>query len=186
VRRRRRRQERGGFHGAVIILAILLLVTVVAGIPYAIASRDARRPQLEEAPTRLNLAGGTTLTGLQEVRVYEVIDGDTIDVELDGTVFRVRYYGVDTPERGDRCFREAADRNESLVGERVLLHKAERDSDRFGRLLRYVFRPDGVSVDATLVAEGFARAWSEDGIYRDQIMPLEDQARQASRGCLWR
>ncbi len=53
-------------------------------------------------------------------------------------------------------------------------------------LLRYVFLEDGTSLDATLVAEGFATAQRTDGYYKDQLIALEDEARAAGRGCLWK
>lgn len=182
----RRRWRRGRTPGWAFILVLIAVVSVVAGIPYALAGKDARRPDQEALPVTLTLPSNTTLTDLAQARVEQVIDGDTIDVTLDGKPRRVRYYGVDTPERGDRCYREAVDRNESLTGGRVLLLPDARDTDRFDRLLRYVFLPDGTSVDATLVAEGFGRAWTEDGRYREQIISLEDEAQHADRGCLWR
>jgi len=122
---------------------------------------------------------------LERAQVVDVIDGDTIDVVLDGATERVRYYGIDTPERGDRCFAEATDRNEALAGETVLLLPDARGRDSFGRLLRYVFTEDGDSIDARLIAEGLAHAWTEDGAYRDALVALEDEARAADAGCLW-
>jgi micrococcal nuclease len=161
-------------------------VSVVAGVPYCIAAEDARRPPAESLPTTLSLPPGVALSDLQEARVEGIVDGDTIDVTIEGRLVRVRYYGVDTPERGDRCYREALDRNESLLGSRVLLLPDARDEDPFDRLLRYVYLPDGVSVDATLVAEGFGFAWRADGQYRDELIVLEQQAQASGRGCLWK
>jgi len=92
----------------------------------------------------------------------------------------------DTPEAGERCFREASDRNAMLVGRKVYLLGDARDHDDFGRLLRYVFLANGQSVDATLVAEGFGHAWTRDGRYKNQIIPLEAEAQSAHRGCLWK
>jgi micrococcal nuclease len=132
------------------------------------------------------LPAGFTLESLQSVEVDEVIDGDTIDVRIGGIKTRIRYFGVDTPERGDSCYREATDRNETLLGDTVLLLPDARTEDDFGRLLRYVFLPDGTSVDATLVAEGFGAAWTRDGRYRDEIVALEREARDGGRGCLWK
>jgi micrococcal nuclease len=169
-----------------VVLGIILFVTIVSGIPYLIASGDARRPVQVEVRTPLTLPPNTALADLQEARVIAIVDGDTIDVNLDGKPVRVRYFGINTPERGDRCYREAADRNETLVGSRVLLLPDARDRDAGGRLLRYIFLADGTSVDATLVAEGFAHAWRGDGRYRDEIFAVEDQARDAGRGCLWK
>ena len=168
------------------MLALLAIVSGAAGIPYLIASEDAQRPPLEERLTRLTLPAGYALESLQAAEVEEVIDGDTIDVRIDGIETRIRYFGVDTPERGRACYREAIDRNETLLGDTVLLLADARTEDDFGRLLRYVFLPDGTSVDATLVAEGFGLAWTRDGRYRDEIAVLEREAEASGRGCLWK
>ena len=151
-------------------------VSLVAGVPYLFIGDSGTRPDIEERPTTLALPAGVSLSDLQEARVDKVLDGDTMDVTINGRGDRVRFYGVDTPEAGDRCYREATDRTRSIVGSRVLLLPDARDEDGNDRLLRYVFLPDGTSVDATLVAEGFAEAWRQDGRYRDQIVALEQQA----------
>lgn len=122
---------------------------------------------------------------LIEAEVLDVIDGDTIDVRVGGQEERVRYYGVDTPERGDRCHDEAAARNEELAGARVLLLPDARERDRYDRLLRYVFTEEGESIDARLIAEGLGYAWREDGAYRDTLVALEGEARAREVGCLW-
>ena len=176
---------RGAKRGGIVVVALLIIVSAVAGLPYLVASDDALRPPLEAHLTSLTLPDGFTLESLQTAEVEEVIDGDTIDVRIDGIERRVRYFGVDTPERGRACFREATDRNESLLGDTVLLLPDARTEDEFGRLLRYVFLPDGTSVDATLVAEGFGEAWTRDGRYRDEIVALQKEAEAAGRGCLW-
>ena len=122
---------------------------------------------------------------MQAALVTEVIDGDTIEARLEGEQETVRYYGIDTPERHERCYEEAKKRNEELAGRHVLLMADARDRDDGGRLLRYVFALDGRSIDGSLVAEGFARAWTRDGAYRDAIVALEEEARREGRGCLW-
>jgi micrococcal nuclease len=185
-RRRTPRLSARSRRGWLVVLTLLAIVTGAAGLPYLIAGEDAQRPPLNAQPTQLRLPPGMTLATLQQAEVEEIIDGDTIDVRIEGREVRVRYFGVDTPERGDRCFREATDRNEQLLGKTVLLLPDARTEDNFGRLLRYVFLEDGTSVDATLVAEGFGRAWTRDGRYRDEIVELEDEAKAAGRGCLWK
>ena len=117
--------------------------------------------------------------------VMEVVDGDTIEVQLEGKRETVRYYGIDTPERQEPCYEEAKKRNEELAGRHVLLVADARDRDSGGRLLRYIFTLDGYSIDAALVAEGFAHAWTYDGSYRDALMALEEEAQRENRGCLW-
>lgn len=122
---------------------------------------------------------------LEEAEVLDVIDGDTIDVRVGGQRERLRYFGVDTPERGDRCYSEATERNEALVGDTVLLLSDVRDRDPNDRLLRYVFTEAGASVEARLIAEGLGVAWTADGAYRDGLVGLESEARAAEAGCLW-
>jgi micrococcal nuclease len=122
---------------------------------------------------------------LQQARVVRVIDGDTIDVLIDGEPQQIRYYGIDAPEEGEKCYQEATERNRELVGTTVRLEPDARDKDEYGRLLRYVFTNEGVSVDATLVSEGLARAWRKDGRYATRLTILETDAQQDGTGCLW-
>lgn len=170
----------------VYLLSILAGVVLVSGIPYFLAGKDARRPEIVAVPITLPLPPGITLDQLEAAKVDGVVDGDTLNVIINGRRDVVRYFGVDTPERGNRCYREATDRNDALVGKSVLLVPDARDRDDFGRLLRYVLLLDGQMVDATLVAEGFGLAWRRDGQYRDRIVTLEAEAQAERRGCLWR
>lgn len=174
------------FAGSLTVGLLILIVLGVTALPYIIASDEARRPYSEPHIVVLDLPSGTSIESLQRVRVHHVLDGDTIDVMFDdGRVNRVRYFGVDTPERGTKCYREAIDRNDSLLNEYVYLLEDERLIDQYDRLLRYIFLEDGTSIDATLVAEGWGEAWDRDGRYRDEIVALEQEAREAERGCIW-
>jgi micrococcal nuclease len=127
-----------------------------------------------------------SVASLQQATVVDVIDGDTIEVMLNGETQRVRYYGIDTPESGKKCFEEAKARNSELLGATVRLEPDARDQDQYGRLLRYVFNEDGLSVEAVLISEGLAEAWREDGTYRVRFLALENEAREAKVGCLWK
>ena len=122
---------------------------------------------------------------LEQATVENVIDGDTIDVLIDGELQRVRYYGIDAPEEGDNCYEEATERNRELVGTTVRLEPDARNEDKYGRLLRYVFTNDGTSVDAALVSEGLAKAWRDDGRYLARLTTLEIYAHEHGIGCLW-
>ncbi|MFN8638818.1 MAG: thermonuclease family protein [Dehalococcoidia bacterium] len=120
-----------------------------------------------------------------KVRVERVIDGDTIDVDAAQTHLRIRFYGVDTPERDERCYAEATARTTALVGSTVVLVPDARLQDPNGRELRYVFTSEGRSVDATLVAEGLARAWRGDGTLAGRLTAIEERAKRDHVGCLW-
>ncbi len=126
-----------------------------------------------------------TAPGGETGRVVQVIDGDTIDVDLNGQVFRVRYVGVNTPERDETCYRPAVDANRLLVeGKTVRLVRDVSDTDRFGRLLRYVYVGD-LLVNRALVEQGYAEVvlYEPDRAQYDLFRRLEQEARAAGRGC---
>jgi micrococcal nuclease len=130
------------------------------------------------------------------VPVSRVIDGDTIVVSLGGRDETVRLLGMDTPETVDprkpvQCFGpEASLETKSLLdGREVTLQSdpTQSDRDKYGRLLRYVFRDDGLFVDEFLVQQGFAREYTYFGVvYKYQTAFRLDQnvARLAGLG-LW-
>lgn len=171
---------------AILTLAVGITLGVIAGnrddSDGGSAGEEEPTPTLAVALPDLDVDPAR----LQRAEVDRIIDGDTIDVRLDGGGDeRIRYFGVDTPERGDRCFDEAASRNGALAGDVVLLLPDVRERDSFDRLLRYVFSEEGESIGARLIAEGLGEAWRADGAYRDELVALEGEARDASAGCLW-
>jgi micrococcal nuclease len=90
--------------------------------------------------------------------VLRVIDGDTIVVRLDdGSVERVRYLGIDTPEFGEPYSRIATNANKDFVlNKYITMHKDTKNKDKYNRLLRYVF-VDDVFVNFELVERGLAK-----------------------------
>jgi endonuclease YncB( thermonuclease family) len=123
----------------------------------------------------------------ESATLIQVIDGDTIDVQLaSGEVARVRYIGIDTPETGESCYREATLTNAALLRDGPLtLVKDTSETDRYGRLLRYVYAGE-TFVNAELVARGFAVAveYPPDLENADLFAALEQDAASAGLGCL--
>lgn len=119
--------------------------------------------------------------------VTDVIDGDTIEVRFNGRSYRLRYIGVDTPERDEPFYEEATAANRELVaGRDVILVKDVSETDRYGRLLRYVHLPDGTFVNAELVERGYARlvTFPPDVAQQSLFAQLQREARESGRG-LW-
>ncbi len=52
-------------------------------------------------------------------------------------------------------------------------------------MLAYVYTVDGVSIDATLIREALATAWTRDGQHRDPLVGLESEAQRRGAGCFW-
>ena len=125
------------------------------------------------------------LEPFKEAKVVRIVDGDTIDVLIDGTKHRVRLFGVDTPERGEPCYNEATERTRQLSGEVVRIESGPRTEDRYGRLLFYLYTQSGESIDTQLIQEGLATAWTRDGQHRDLLVNAETEARRKNAGCLW-
>ena len=117
----------------------------------------------------------------ENIPVTRVIDGDTF---VSGP-FRVRLFGIDAPEVGERCASEATARLRRLAGNNVRVELGPRTEDAFGRLLYYLYTDGGDSIDETLVAEGLAVAWTRDGQHRDWLVGVEQEARRDNVGCLW-
>lgn len=122
--------------------------------------------------------------------VTRVIDGDTI--ELEGGL-KLRYIGIDTPETVhpskpvEYFGQEASNKNKELVLNKVVrLEKDVSNTDRYGRLLRYVYTEDGLFVNDYLVREGYAKVYTypPDVKYAEQFVEAQEEARQHKRG-LW-
>jgi len=127
-----------------------------------------------------------------QATVVRVIDGDTIEVDIDGTSYKVRYIGIDTPElddeRAEYCAlaQEATRYNRQLVeGKSVWLEKDVSETDKYGRLLRYVY-VDNIFVNAKLVKQGLAcvEAYEPNTKYWGYLEELETEAIQTGRG-IW-
>jgi len=127
----------------------------------------------------------------QIAQVLRVVDGDTLRVALDGAEYSVRYIGMDTPENTktrEYYGQEASERNAELVrGGTALLYRDVSETDRYGRLLRYVVLPDGTFVNLALVREGYANAatYPPDVSCAADFQAAEQEARENGRG-LWR
>jgi endonuclease YncB( thermonuclease family) len=126
---------------------------------------------------------------VRAAHVARVVDGDTLALAGEA---RVRLLQIDAPELGSgECYsRRAAGVLRSLVpaGTRVRLHADRRLDrvDRYGRLLRYVFRHE-LNVNIALVRRGAATVWFYGGVrgrYARRLLAAARRARAQKRG-LW-
>ena len=132
------------------------------------------------------------LGGSVTARVERALDGDTIEVEVDGVAEDVRYIGVDTPESVKpgapvECYGlRASHFNERLVGGRSvrLVFDAER-RDSYERLLAYVYLGHRF-VNAELVRRGYATTLTiaPNDTHATLFERLAREAGRAGRG-LW-
>lgn len=122
--------------------------------------------------------------------VVRVIDGDTIDIENET---RIRLLGIDSPERKTCFYQESKDALKALIeGKDIRIEKDISGSDKYDRLLRYVYVPadnpedDDVFVNEYLIRQGFAMTFAvaPDNRYRDLLARAQEEAQKNNRG-LW-
>lgn len=134
---------------------------------------------------------------LVEAKVKRVVDGDTIELE-DGK--KVRLIGINTPEsttKHEPYGKEASNYTKSeLEGKTVYLEKDVSETDRYGRLLRYVWIniPKDKSeteirtnmFNALLALNGFAQqsTYPPDVKYQNYFGKYAAEARKNNKG-LW-
>jgi micrococcal nuclease len=109
--------------------------------------------------------------------VTHVVDGDTVVVN-DGT--RIRYIGINSPEKGQKYYSQAKELNRQLVvGKTIYLEYDESQFDSFGRTLAYVFTKEGF-VNELIVKNGLAMEFyrSPNGKYRKILKRAEQEAKQ--------
>jgi micrococcal nuclease len=134
--------------------------------------------------------------GEQLAIVEAVVDGDTVDVRLaDGRAERIRLLGIDAPEIVDpsklvQCFStEASARaHELLDGKQVSVFAdpTQDTKDQYGRLLAYIWLPDGAQYNYKMVVEGFALEYTDKTPYYFQAdFKAGQQAAQAKQLGLW-
>ncbi|MDD2822811.1 MAG: thermonuclease family protein [Candidatus Daviesbacteria bacterium] len=132
----------------------------------------------------------------QSAKITRVVDGDTIDVSINGKAETIRFIGINTPETVDprkpvECFGEKASAvaKENLTGETVLLESdpIQGERDKYNRLLRYVWTDDGtVDFGKVMIATGFAYEYTYNTPYKYQAAykQAQKEAEQGKKG-LW-
>ena len=126
-------------------------------------------------------------------QVTRIIDGDTVEIRYDGKLTSVALIGVDTPETVhpqkpvEPYGKEAtAFIKNLLIGESVYLRFDGNKTDKYGRLLAYLYRaPDGLFVNLEIVRQGYGKVYTVFPFkHKALFQHYGGQAQQARRG-LW-
>ena len=174
-------------------------------VPVEISSQTPTSPTTLESPLPTStieaipiftaapaLSSGHTCISPQQPQtgiVVDVVDGDTIKVRIDGQNYTIRYIGIDTPEstiEKEYFGKEASQKNFELVnGREVVMYRDKSETDRYDRLLRYVFVGD-TFINFELVNQGFANAkeYKPDTACSDYFSQGETNAMSLGLG-LW-
>ena len=176
----------------------LLIVTVIFVYGVYLMKREKFISQIPIVASSITISSSpeTVASDSAEIAVVQrVVDGDTIELS-DGR--KVRYIGVDTPElhhptKSVQCFgKEAMEKNKELVeGKTIKMMKDVSETDRYKRLLRYIWVPSTSSgqdlfVNEYLAREGFAHqsTFPPDVKYVELFRKAAEEARVSNKG-LW-
>lgn len=166
----------------VSLLSSLLIIIIVTFFPQtrSFFEKQSTPPNTSQlvtkTPSQTVLSTHET-PGKTEGVVTKVVDGDTIQITDRSGKHTVRLIGINTPETVDprktlECFgKEASAKAKTLLtGQQVLLESdpTQDDKDKYGRLLRYVFLPDGTNVNLAMIKEGYAYEYTYDVPYTYQ------------------
>ncbi len=146
--------------------------------------------------------------GTTPCKVVRVVDGDTFHCTLSsGEEVKVRLVGIDTPESTDnpKARRDAERSGQSLehitrmgklsaeftkrmlpTGETVYLEFDVQKTDKYGRLLAYVWLSDGRMLNEVIVREGYAMVYTipPNVKYQERLLQAQRYARENKKG-LW-
>lgn len=136
-----------------------------------------------------------------QAKVKRIVDGDTIIVTIDDVEYKVRFIGINSPEyttKIEEYGKEATNyTTEMLTNKTIYLEKDVSETDKYGRLLRYVWLelPTEFSekeikekmFNALLVEKGYAQAatYPPDVKYSNYFIKFEQSARSKNVG-LWK
>ena len=132
----------------------------------------------------------TSQPGLYAVSRF--VDGDTIVVDMNGKDETLRFIGVDTPETHKpntpvQCYGPAAAAfTKNFIGSnkvRLALDPESTNRDRYNRLLRYVYLPDGTLVNLKLIQEGYGFYYPYFPFTKSaEFSKAQDAAKAANKG----
>lgn len=127
--------------------------------------------------------------------VTEVVDGDTVKVNINGTIETLRLIGLDTPETVDprkevQCFgKEASNKGKELLnGKKVRLEKdsTQGDKDKYGRTLAYIYTEGGIFYNKYMIEQGYAHEYTYNTAYKHQAEFKQAQKNaEANKVGLW-
>ncbi len=173
-------------------IIVLVLVIIIAGLFIPDESTDTSKieTELNEPVTSTYNEEEIIETKTPEeinnlYKVTRVIDGDTIELS---TGERVRLICIDTPEKSEEGYSEATDYLESLIlNKNIELIKDISETDRYDRLLRYIYLEDGTFVNERIVYYGYGKAYpyNPDTSLCPEIQEAEQYAKDNKLG-IWK
>lgn len=176
--------------GGIFILFVLVIISISSSEPKvseeninAVAINTAATESVitetktPEVKTPQKVSTSTVQDGYKYYSVTSVVDGDTLKVNIDGTVTTLRLIGLDTPETVDlrkevQCFgKEASNKaKELLTGKKVRIESdiTQGTFDKYNRTLAYIYTESGLFYNKYMIEQGYAHEYTYNTPYKYQ------------------
>ena len=167
---------------SIATLIVVLLATAIQGS--GILQTDA--------PQQIAKKAADSQPGLYEVTRF--VDGDTITVNMNGVKETVRMIGIDTPETHKpnspvQCYGPAASAyTKQLIGDQKVRLESDPQNtnrDRYDRLLRYVYLPDGRLVAEEILTNGYGFAYTQFPFSKKAAFIAAEASAESAQKGLW-
>lgn len=157
------------------ISIITIILSVFLSYIASLTNREISKQSIE-TKTNQNIV----IIDNKDYKLFDVIritDGDTILIDYNGTNEKIRLIGVNTPETVDprkivECFGEEASKYTKLLLEnrsvKIEFDESQGKRDKYGRLLAYVFRDDGLFINKNLIDMGYGYEYTYKYPYKYQ------------------
>lgn len=179
-------------------------IVVVAGLITGIISQEevfneiglgnlnSSNQNISTEVVKTNTIENVQFAELNKYKVESVVDGDTFKINYNGTSTKVRLIGVDTPEsvspnkkKNNSYGKEASNyTKERLEGKTVYLEFDVQQTDKYGRLLAYVYLDDGTMFNKELLEKGYAQiaTYPPNVKYVDEFTQIQKQSKENKVG----
>ncbi len=151
--------------------------------------------QVHVPPTNKTEDQSSSQLSYKYYSVISIVDGDTVKVNINGTVETLRLIGIDTPETVDprkpvQCFgKEASNKaKELLSGKKVRIEKdvTQGERDKYNRLLAYIYREDELFYNKYMIEQGYAHEYTYSIPYKYQTeFKAVQKSAETSKVGLW-
>lgn len=182
------------------ILSLALLLMLFVGLKPHVGSTQTPTVNQPNTPVTTSTTEPVqdALGGSGEV--VKVVDGDTIDVMIDGVATRIRIAQINTPESvapeeyTEKTGKENTDNGkiasdyakEMLSGKIVYYEFCEEDTDEYGRKLAYIYldKYAATMYEAEILKEGYAELVSikPNTKYTEYLEKFQNSAKDADKG----
>jgi len=134
-----------------------------------------------DEPTVVPTPPALTCPDCELVDVAGVIDADTLSTSIG----HIKMYGVFVLNEPADCATQAKEQLARLAGRSIRVEPGPIDSVRNASNHYYFYTGDGISIEDSLIRDGLALAWSQDGKHVGWFLFGEAAAKSGDSGCLW-